>query len=284
MNAPQGSVEGVTIVVMAKDGWSELQKSLPRHQAPVVLVDNGSSDGTPDNVRRNFPDVTVVELEKNHGAVARNIGVELAGTDVVAFADDDSWWEAGSLEAAVQLFDTHPRLGLVAAHVLVGETSRSDPICKLMAESPLPRQQDLPGPSILGFLACGAVVRREAFLAAGGFDDVIFFFGEEERLALDMARRGWGLSYVEEVVARHHPQPSPAHGGRDVLAARNSFLTAVLRRPWPVVLETAIGLLKGGSAGRKALATALPRMPRALRKRRRVPVEVELMRRMLETR
>jgi hypothetical protein len=127
------------------------------------------------------------------------------------------------------------------------------------------------------------VVRRKAFLAAGGVDDVIFFFGEEERLALDMARQGWGLAYVDGVVARHHPQPSPAHGGRGVLAARNSFLTAVLRRPWPVVFETARGLLKGGSTGRKAFGAALPRMPRALRKRRRIPVHVELMRRMLET-
>jgi GT2 family glycosyltransferase len=282
VNAPLKTVEGVTIVVMARDGWSELRRSLPRHQAPVILVDNGSCDGTPDLVRENFPDVTVVELGRNHGAVARNIGVDLAHTNVVAFADDDSWWEPGSLEAAVELFNTHPRLGLVAAHVLVGEDSRSDPICEVMRDSPLPRQGDLPGPSVPGFLACGAVVRREAFLAAGGFDDVIFFFGEEERLALDMARQGWGLAYVEAVVARHHPQPSPSDDGRDVLAARNSFLTAVLRRPWPVVLNAATGLLRGGGTGRKALATALPRMPRALRRRREIPAAMERLRRMLE--
>jgi GT2 family glycosyltransferase len=140
VNASSRTVEGVTIVVMAKDGWSELQKSLPKHQARVILVDNGSSDGTPDMVRKYFPDVTVVELGTNQGAVARNVGVELAGTDVVVFADDDSWWEPGSLEAAVELFNTHPRLGLIAAHVLVGDDARADPVCGLMRESPLPRQ------------------------------------------------------------------------------------------------------------------------------------------------
>jgi GT2 family glycosyltransferase len=150
VKAPLKTVEGVTIVVMARDGWAELQRSLPRHQAPVILVDNGSSDGTPDLVRKKFPHVTVVELGRNHGAVARNVGVELAETDVVAFADDDSWWEPGSLEKAVELFNVHPRLGLVAAQVLVGEDSRSDPVCELMRDSPLPRQEDLPGPSILG--------------------------------------------------------------------------------------------------------------------------------------
>jgi hypothetical protein len=40
---------------------------------------------------------------------------------------------------------------------------------------------DLPGPSVLGFLACSAIVRRSAFLDVGGFDDILFFVGEESR-------------------------------------------------------------------------------------------------------
>jgi hypothetical protein len=49
--------------------------------------------------------------------------------------------------------------------------------------SPLPRQPDLPGPPVLGFVACGAVVRRSAYLAVGGFSPVVFFLGEETLLA-----------------------------------------------------------------------------------------------------
>ena len=52
-----------------------------------------------------------------------------------------------------------------------------------MRDSPLEREADLPGPSVLGFLACGTIVRREAYLQAGGFDPLLFFFGEEELLA-----------------------------------------------------------------------------------------------------
>ena len=63
-----------------------------------------------------------------------------------------------------------------------------------MAAAPLGRDPDLPGPSILGFLACAVVVRRSAFLDVGGFDDVVFFGGEEERVALDLAAAGWGLA------------------------------------------------------------------------------------------
>ena len=160
---------------MTRDRWPDLQASLPRHEAPVILVDNGSSDGTPDVVRRHFPHVDVVELGGNHGSVARNIGVERARTPYVAFADDDSWWAPGALEAAADTLDAHPRLAVLAGRLLVGADERHDPVCALMADSPLGRAADLPGPSVLGFLACGAVVRRDAYLAAGGFDDVVFF-------------------------------------------------------------------------------------------------------------
>ena len=130
-------------------------------------------------VRTQFPHITVVEMEKNLGAVARNFGVRLATTPYVAFADDDSWWAPGALRRASTLFAAHPSLGLIAARILVGAAQRLDPTCSRMTESPLGRRDVLPGPSVLGFLACGAVVRRHAFLAAGGFDDVIFFMGEE---------------------------------------------------------------------------------------------------------
>jgi GT2 family glycosyltransferase len=272
----------VTVVVMTRDRWSDLRATLPRHEAPVVLVDNGSSDGTPELVRRHFPHVDVVELGTNHGSVARNIGVQRARTPYVAFADDDSWWAPGALEQAADLFDAHPRLAVLAGRVLVGADEHPDPICALMAGSPLPRVDDLPGPSVLGFLACGAVVRRDAYLAGGGFDDLIFFMGEEERLALDLTVLGWGLAYVDSVVAHHHPSPVRDSLDRQARAARNRLLTMILRRPWPVVLAAVVGDLRAGRAGRMAVRQTLPRLPRALRRRRRLPADVEAARRLLD--
>jgi GT2 family glycosyltransferase len=268
----------VSIVVITRDRWPDLQQSLPRHEAPVVLVDNGSMDGTPDLVRAHFPHVEVIALKENRGAVARNIGVHHARTPYVAFSDDDSWWSAGALSEAVGAFTAHPRLGLLAGRVLVGLEEREDPICDLMSQSPLREESDLPGPSVLGFLACGAVVRRAAFLAAGGFDEVVFFTGEEERLALDLATLGWGLSYVSEVVAHHHPSLVRDPSQRQALAGRNRLLTLVLRRPWRVVGAEVAACLHGGPAGRAALRQALPRLPRALRQRRVVPPHVEAAR------
>src|SRR4051794_2527389 len=267
---------------MTRDRWPDLQWSLPHHEGPVVLVDNGSSDGTPEQVRRCFPHVEVVELDRNVGSVARNIGVERAATPYVAFADDDSWWAPGALPRAAELMEAHPRLAVLAGRMLVGEAETEDPVCALMAAAPLGRAEDLPGPSVLGFLACGAVVRREAFLAAGGFDEVVFFMGEEERLALDLMALGWGLAYVEEVVAHHHPSPVRDPAARLVRAIRNRLLTAVMRRPWPVVAGEVAQALRQGPAGRAGVARAVPRLPAAVRHRRSLPPEVEAARRLLD--
>jgi GT2 family glycosyltransferase len=175
----------------------------------------------------------------------------------------------------------HPRLALLAGRVLVGEDGRPDPGEAAMAQSPLGTAPDLPGPSLLGFLACGAVVRRDAFLEAGGFDDVVFFMGEEERLALDLAARGWGLAYVDQVVAHHHPSPARDPQAREALGERNRLLTMLMRRPWPVVLGEAAGAVRS-AAGRRAVAQCLPRLPRALAARRRLPADVERARRLLD--
>lgn len=273
----------VTTVVMTRDRWPDLRESLPVHDGPVIVVDNGSSDGTPELVRRHFPHVEVVELDSNHGAVARNVGVERARTPYVAFADDDSGWAPGALPAAADHFDAHPRLGLLAGRILIGDERSPDPVCEEMRDSPLPRERDLPGPSVLGFLACGAVVRREAFLAAGGFDDLVFFMGEEELLALDLRAAGWGLAYVDDVVAHHHPSASRDGVDRRARAARNRILTAVLRRPWPVVARTAAEeIRRDRRGGVRAMREVGAVLPRAVRRRRRLPPRVEAARRLLD--
>lgn len=265
----------VTIVIASRNRWADLKRSLPRHQGPVILVDNGSTDGTAELVRTHFPHIKVVAVEKNLGASARNVGVRLAATPYVAFADDDSWWAPGALSQASALLAAHRSLGLIAARILVGPAQRLDPTCSIMTESPLGRRDDLPGPSVLGFVACGAVVRRDAFLAAGGFDDIIFFRGEEERLALDLATLGWDQVYVDEVVAHHFPSGARDSNTAPIQQARNRFLTAVLRRPWPVVADHFVGTLLGEKADRIGLMTAIPKVPKAMAHRRRLPAQVE---------
>ncbi|MDD9207918.1 glycosyltransferase [Georgenia sp. 10Sc9-8] len=265
----------VTVVVASRNRREELLASLARHRAPVVYVDNASEDGSAPAVREQLPHVDVVALPRNIGAVARTVGVRRARTPLVAFADDDSWWAPGSLAQAARTMTDHPRLGLVNARILVGPEERPDPICAEMAASPLPGEPGVPGARLLGFVACAAMVRRDAFLDAGGFDPVIRFPGEEQRLALDLAARGWVLSYLDDIVVHHHPSTRrEARSERARGIARSHLLTAVMRLPWARVAGRARSALAAGRAERVGLVDAVGRLPAAVRAREQVPGHV----------
>jgi GT2 family glycosyltransferase len=273
----------VTVVVASRNRRDDLLASLPRHEAPVVLVDNGSTDDTVAAVREAHPQVTVLPLEHNVGARARTLGVERAGSEFVAFADDDSWWAPGDLARAVEIMRAHPRLALLNARILVGPEERLDPVCLEMADSPLRHDPDLPGAPLLGFVACGALVRTEAFEEVGGFDGVVRFPGEEERVALDLAAAGWGMAYVDEVTVHHHPSPRRDSPDRRKAAIwRSKLLTALMRHPPTETARLLAGALRDGRPGRKGLLRALPDVPAALRARRPLPrqvlAELELLR------
>jgi GT2 family glycosyltransferase len=99
-----------------------------------------------------------------------------------------------------------------------------------MAASPLALEDGLPGVPILGFMAGAVVVRTEAFRDVGGYDVRFFMGGEEETLALPLARSGWHLRYVPEVVAHHYPSMSNA-GSLRSYGMSNTILNAWLHRP-----------------------------------------------------
>ncbi len=270
-----GAPTDVTVVIASRNRRDDLLATLPRHEGPVVLVDNGSTDGTVDAVREAHPDVTVLPLERNEGARARTLGAARAGTPFVAFADDDSWWAPGDLARAVAILRAHPRLALINARILVGPEERLDPVCTEMAGSVLGTAPDLPGPSLLGFVACGSIVRTEAFEAVGGFDPVVRFPGEEERLALDLAAAGWGLAYVDSLTVHHHPSPRrDAPGRRQAGIWRSKVLTAVMRYPGPDVAGVLATAVRSGRRGLEGLARAVPDLPAALRRRSPIPPEV----------
>ncbi|MEU6095179.1 glycosyltransferase [Streptomyces sp. NPDC047079] len=252
---------------------------------PVIVVDNGSSEVTVAAVRAHPLGPRVLALGRNLGAVGRNLAVQHATTPYVAFSDDDSWWAPGALETAADLFDAYPRLGLLAARTLVGPDGAEDPLNAVLANSPLPPAADLPGRPVLGFLACAAVVRRGAFLDAGGYHRVLFFGGEETLLAYDLAARGWGVTHVPSVTAHHHPEPG-GRPGRSAVQRRNALLTAWMRRPLTLALRRTAALAAAAARGERdagaALRGALARLPAAVKHREALPERVEHAARLLD--
>ena len=244
----------------------------------IVVVDNGSTDGTPDILARRFPEVRCITLSGNPGSAGRNAGVAALSCPYVALCDDDTWWEPGSLGRAADLLDAYPRLALIAGRVLVGPENRLDPICRALAGSPVTSATALPGPAVLGFLACAAMVRRSAYLEVGGFERRFFIGGEEELLALDLLGNGWELAYVDDLVIHHHPsQLSRDASARRLVTERNRLWVAWLRHPLSWALKATVRAAwaaRTDPTSRAALGAALRELPWALAHRRAVPPDV----------
>jgi N-acetylglucosaminyl-diphospho-decaprenol L-rhamnosyltransferase len=273
----------IAVVIATRNRRASLLAVLARlrelpERPRLVVVDNASRDGTPAAVHAAAPEATVVELQENRGASARTAGVLFADEPYVAFCDDDSWWEPGSLDRAARLLDADERLALVAARVLVGPDEREDDVCAVMATSGLPAPPGLPGRPVLGFVACGCVVRREAFLAAGGFHARLGVGGEEQLLATDLQRLGWRLAYVPSVVAHHHPSPERDVARRRIVELRNRLWFAWLRRSARVAMTRTFALAARASTdriARAALAEAARGLPWVVLERRSPPRELE---------
>jgi GT2 family glycosyltransferase len=283
--------ERVGVVVLTHDRAEELVRTVRRvlalpERPPVVVVDNASSDATPQRLAAEAPEVRLVRLSRNVGAAARNVGVAHLETPYVAFCDDDTWWAPGALRRAADLLDAHPRLGVLSARVMVGPEQREDPTCRVMATSPLPHDPTLPGRPLIGFMAGASVVRRSAFLAAGGFHHRLFLGGEELLLALDLAAAGWGMAYVADLVVHHHPSPRRDAAARRRLTVRNALWCAWLRRPWRSAARRTVEILRQrprDAAWRAGVRGALAGLPWILRERRPVPAHVDAALRTVET-
>jgi len=280
----------VAVVMITFNRRLEVLRSLGHLTAlperpPIVVIDNCSTDGTAEAIAGRFPQIEVVPVGRNLGAAGRTFGARRVEAPYVAFADDDTWWEPGGLRRAAELFDAHPRLAAITGRVLIGPEERLDPACTELARSPIPRQPGMPGPALLGFLAGASVVRRSAFLEAGGFPPSLFIGGEEELLAVDLATRGWWLCYVPDIVVHHYPSAQRDSYSRRWHLVRNALWFAWLRRPLSSALRKTLSAVRGAvrdRAVRRGLAAALAGLPWALRQRRVVPPEVERGLRLLD--
>ena len=283
----------IAIVVLTHNRRAEILRTLEylvalTEPANICVVDNASSDGSGEAIARRFPGVRLLRLAENQGAAGRNHGVRAMATPYVAFCDDDTWWAPGSLGRASTLLDVHPRLAVVTARVLVGAEEREDPTSGLMAASPLPNLLgDARVTTVAGLLAGACVVRREAFLAAGGYEPKLFLGGEESLLTLDLMAAGWHLAYAPDLIVYHHPSRQRDAGGRRRLLLRNALWCAWLRRPWPSALRETGRRLLGAvrQPGLPAiLVDTLRGLPWVLRRRRVIPARVEAQLQLLERR
>ena len=243
----------VSIVLLTHNRVHELAGTLQRlEQLPerprIIVVDNASSDGTANFLETRLPATDVVHCPVNLGAAGRNAGVARVETPYVAFCDDDTCWATGSLAHAASILDRYPRVGAVAARILVGDDERLDPNCARLAASPLPGD-GLPGPRLVAFMAGAVVMRTDAYREVEGYEPRLFLGAEEMLIALDLAARNWQIVYAHDVVTHHSPSPQRDPTRRERLLIRNRTWIAWMRLPLQDALQTTSSQLRKAAAG-----------------------------------
>jgi GT2 family glycosyltransferase len=267
--------------------------------AEVIVVDNGSSDGSVDYLRATHPAVRVVALATNTGfAHATNQGLQAARHERVALINTDVVLESDWLARMAAALDAAPDAASVACKMLsledrhrvydAGDILRRDGACEQRGRFARDDGRwDEPG-EVFGACAGAALYRRAVVLELGGFDERYFAYLEDVDLALRLRLAGWRCRY-EPCVALHAGEGSSHQliGGHHQLVTRNTILLVLKAFPlrWlPMVAYRQLGWAWHALRERRlrahlrALASALPLVPGALRARRtllasaRVPV------------
>jgi N-acetylglucosaminyl-diphospho-decaprenol L-rhamnosyltransferase len=178
----------------------------------VIVVDDGSGDGTPEAVRERFPDAVMVARPFNGGLVAgRNDGLKLATGRYVLMLDSDTQVRPGAVEALAAVLDDHPHVGLLGPK-LVGEDGELQLSCRrwppfwipFLRRGPYPRFVDDDPPihrrhlmkdfdhdhrrPVVWVSGAAQLWRRELVERLGPYDRRISSYGGED---LDWCLRVW---------------------------------------------------------------------------------------------
>lgn len=165
----------------------EVIKDNPNYE--IVIVDNASVDGSADAVEAAFPEVMVIRKAENIGAPAWNEGFEKAQGSYFIIIDDDSHIESG-LEDALNYMECNKEIGILALNVTSGPYTSED--WKWQDD------QDL-----VGFIGCGAILRRDTYQKIGGYANWIFLYVNEWELGLRVIEAGYQVKYFEKCKVVH---------------------------------------------------------------------------------
>ena len=226
----------VTAIVVTYNAapWIERSlESLRGAEAELIVVDNGSTDGTVELVRERFPEARLVEHENRGFGAGNNAGMRLGSGGYFLLLNPDAWLTGDALEQLVAFADAHPEAGVVGPKLLnpdgtLQRSVRGYPTPWRIATEYFFLRKLAPRSRLLNaFFGAGfdhesvrtaeflpgacLLVRREAVDSIGGFDEDFFLMSEEVDWCYRFRQAGWdvlfypGAEVVHVIGASHNP-------------------------------------------------------------------------------
>ena len=276
----------------------------------IILVDNGSQDGSADFVKERYPGVRLVSLTENRGfAGGNNAGIRIAAGAYVALLNNDTKADPGWLEALVHAAEANSGAGMWASKILSYDNPRViDNVGLLIYRDGLARGRGRLEMDICQFEAeaealfpsgCAALYRKTVLDEIGLFDEDFFAYADDVDLGLRARLAGWTCVYVPTARVYHkYSSSSSAYSPlKAFLVERNRIWVLLKYYPVELILVSpyytikrlllqAYGAFSGrGASGRfvaehsilsalvimmRAWSAALTALPKLLRQRRQM--------------
>lgn len=211
----------------------EALASLPG-DCPVIVADNGSTDGSVEWLESRGPGVRLLKLGSNHGfAKANNLGLKWVTTKRVLLLNTDARPAPGALESALKYMEEHPGVGLMGARLLHEDgrdqncvTARVDLWSECLNRNLVSwwrgeRRKGLEAPTeVEAVVGAAMLCDTQALRSVGGFDEDYFFFFEETDLCWRLRRAGFAVCHNPSFRVTHL---GGASAGRVRLESRAEF-------------------------------------------------------------
>ena len=204
-----------------------LRAPSPELSTEIIVVDNASTDGTPEAIRVQFPNIRLIENQANLGfARANNIGAALSRGKYVCLLNSDVVIPAGCLEKMVEFLEANPDIGMLGPKMLspdggIGPSVMRLPTvwntlcCALGLHAIFPRSKLLGGFSMDGYaydtiddveVLTGWfwMIPREALRQVGGLDERFFMYGEDIDWCHRFRNAGWRVVFYPDTEALHY--------------------------------------------------------------------------------
>jgi GT2 family glycosyltransferase len=192
----------------------------------VIVSDNGSTDGSIEFIRENYPQVRLIENGRNlRFAKANNVGIRASRGEYVLIMNPDTVIHEDALDTMVKFAEAHPEAGAVGCRVLNSDGSNQEsarPLPSIRSAwiaalylKPLGYLSDWFHPGIyvgwkgetqrsVGWLSgCFILLRGDLLRRLGGFDEQFFYYCEDKDLCHRVGEAGYSVIYTPEATITH---------------------------------------------------------------------------------